>query len=379
MRSAPAPLFALLAAALPARAGDAEVLAAWRALLDAPERAIAAHDLRWVSEPLPAREDPAAGSFLGSRVAPDFDALAYLGYLGAPENPAFASVHALPARWRRSFHVYRYGRHYLLSAGDGRRVQLSLYSVARALELLRRREPRLYEELFVGPRTAAEQLARLRARDGKKAVHFLNLTRGFAFVLDGGFPAIAQSEYLLGTRRPVAVEHGGERLADVGLFENLAVVTLNLDFLQGEGSRLLYGSDDLVENFLRYLRDGLVETLVHEALHCLLRRDKNVRALFWTVVESVRALGGEALGKPCEEALVANVSSRLFRGRPGLSPRVSAFYQQLFSGPHRARLGLLPGRETDAGVALRALLARHASDPDAPYERLFFFSVLPNR
>ena len=52
---------------------------------------------------------------------------------------------------------------------------------------------------------------------------------------------------------------------------------------------------------------------------------------------------------------------------------MTAYYQRMVAGPHRAKVGLTAGRETDAGIALRALIARHRPDPTAPFEELFWF------
>ena len=347
---------------------------AWARALeaDAPERR--GHDLTWVARFEDGRADAASFAAYAAPVAAE--QLAYLGYVSPPTCFPYDGVHAPPPGLRRPHHVYRYGERFaVLTASDGRRDQLIAYAVLRAFELLRRREAPLFEALFVGPQTPAAQLARIRARDPDKPVRFLNLTRAIAVVIDGGGPAIARSNYDLGTREVEAVAREGAPPTEVDVFRNVGTIYLDRAAIEGHGSRELYGGDDLTANFVRYLRDGLVETLVHEGLHLLLRRDKNVRDLFWAITTSARELGGEPLGMACEEAFVANVSSRLLAGR-GLDPAVTRYYQRLAAGPHRAGLGLAEGAETDGGVALRALIARHRPNPSAPYEELFTFDPL---
>jgi len=367
-------LVGLLAGAAGAQESQAEraALAAWRELLDVPLREVERRDLAWVK---PAGSgSPKRGSFLAAKVPLAPGELRYLGFDAPRKLPPFDGTFGLPSDLsQRRFHVWRYREHYVLAASDGRREQLTVAAIARALELLRARWPRRYQAVFRGPRTAQEQLARLRARDPKKSVSFLNLTRCFAFVLDGGFSAIARSGYELGKKQRVQV---GDQSVD--LFQNVARVTLNFAAIQGISSHRLYQREEPLVDFLRYLRDGLVETLAHEALHCLLRRDKNVEPLFWLLIERLRSLGGEKLGKQVEEAFVVEGATRWLSGG-GLSEQVSGYYRGLFSNMHRRRLGLLGGSPpTDLGLAVQAILKRYAERRGATgddYETLFRFPI----
>lgn len=351
---------------------EREAVAAWRALLDAPLREVERRDLRWVK---PAGSGSLKrGSFLAAKVPLARDQLRYVGFGSPRKLPPFDTTFRLPSGLsQRSFHVWRYREHYVLTASDGRREQLTVAAIARALELLRARWPRRYQAVFRGPQTAQEQLKRLRARDPQKSVSFLNLTRCFAFVLDGGFSAIARSGYELGRKQ--RAQAGGQ---SVDLFQNVARVTLNLPAIQGVSSHRLYQRDEAQGDFLRYLRDGLVETLAHEALHCLLRRDKNVEPLFWLLIERLRSLGGETLGKAVEEAFVVEGATR-WLSEGGLSKQVSGYYRGLFLGMHRRRLGLLGGSPpTDSGLAVQAILKRYAERRGAKgddYETLFRFPI----
>lgn len=383
MRSAlppPLPLALALVAGLTSAAGaqpqeskaERAALAAWRALLDVPQREVEQRDLAWVKPT--GSGSPKRGSFLAAKVPLARDQLRYLGFGSPRKLPPFDATYRLPSGLaQRSFHVWRYREHYVLTASDGRREQLCVAAIARALELLRARWPRRYQAVLRGPQTAPEQLARLRARDPRKSVSFLNVTRCFAFVLDGGFSAIARSGYELGPKVRVQV---GEQSLD--LFRNVARVTINLPAIQGVSSHRLYGREEPLGDFLRYLRDGLVETLAHEALHCLLRRDKNVEPLFWLLIERLRSLGGESLGKAVEEAFVVEGATRWLSGG-GLSAQVSDYYRGLFLGMHRRRLGLLAGSPpTDSGLAVQAILKRYAERRGArgdDYEVLFRFPI----
>ena len=343
----------------------------WEHHLEGPQAALRKHDLSWIPQAPPGSK---SAPFLESQVPVARDQLNYLGYRLPSSVEPYSKVHTLPSQLRHPHHVYRYREFTILTETDGRREQLCVYATARALELLRTRWPREFEVLFRGPQSAEAQLKAIRGYDPKKPVTFLNLDRAHAFVWQGrSGGAIAASSYDLGTRQKLELEDGGRKL-ELGLFRNVSTTYLNLTAIQGFRSQKLYQRSALLENFLRYLRDGLVETLVHEALHNLLRRDKNVRPLFWALAKSLRKSQGAVLGKELEEAFVSNVSRRLLEGR-GLSREVSEFYGKRLRQTQARRLGLAPGQETEAG---QALLRRLRSLNQAnTWEDLLSFEICP--
>ena len=362
-----APLFPL-----PARAQQTPAKAdPWEQRLDGPQAALRKHDLSWIPQtPAGSKSAP----FLESQVPVARDQLSYLGYRLPSSVEPYSKVHTLPNQLRHPHHVYRYREFTILTETDGRREQLCVYATARALELLRARWPREFEVLFRGPQSAEAQLQAIRRHDAQKPVTFLNLDRAHTFVWQGrSGGAIAASSYDLGTRLEVKLRDGPRQL-ELGLFRNVATTYLNLTAIQGFRSQKLYQRSALPENFLCYLRDGLIETLVHEGLHNLLRSDKNVRPLFWALAKSLRKSQGAVLGKELEEAFVSNVSRRLLEGR-GLSREVSEFYGNRLRRTQARRLGLTPGQETGAGRGLLRLLGTLNEGED--WEDLLSFDICP--
>jgi len=346
----------------------------WTPLLEGPQAALAKHDLSWIPRAAPPKRGRKLEPFLESEQPIARDQLSYHGYRLPQCLEPYSKVHSLPSQLRHPHHVYRYREFTILTDSDGRREQLCVYATARALELLRARWPREFEVLFRGPQTAAAQLAELRRRDAKKAVNFLNLDRAHTFVWQGrGGGAIAASSYDLGTKARIELEDGG-RKRSLDLFRNVSTTYLNFTAIQGFRTEKLYRRSPLSENFLRYLRDGLIETLVHEALHNLLRRDKNVRPLFWALTHSLRKTEGNARGKEVEEAFVSNVSRRLLEGK-GLAAEVSGFYGGRLRRTQARRLGILPGKETPEGE--RLLSALRKLRPGRDWEALLSFEITP--
>ncbi len=380
-----------------ARAGDDDAAAAaattrWRELLDAPLEAVVRRDLGWITsvrdDAIAELADEAARTRIAELVAqqrerpvlevdvPVDRTVAYEGYRPGNEATGLAAVHAPGADLKRPYHVWRSGRWSVLTATDGRREQLFVAAVFRAVAILRVRYPAIHEALFGEPRAPAAQLARIRARAPDKAVHFINRTVHHAVILDGGFDAIAKSRYELGSRRAADPAREGEAdaaLAGVDIFDNVAVTWVNRAGIEGWRAENIYGEGPPLRAWLRYLRDGLVETLVHEGLHHLLRRDKNVRELFWAIVETVPATFGGKTAKTCEEAFVANVSAGIFEEAGGISKEVTGYYRRLFRSQHVARLGLDAERPSDRAIALRAILERRTERGAETLEDLLSF------
>jgi len=343
----------------------------WDKHLGGPQAALSKHDLSWIPRAKPGSR---AAPFLEAQVPVARDQLSYLGYRLPKSLEPYSKVHALPSQLRHPHHVYRYREFTILVETEGRREQLCVYATARALELLRTRWPREFEVLFRGPQSAKAQLKAIRSRDAKKPVSFLNLDLAHTFVWQGrSGGAIASSSYDLGTRAQVVLQDGRRKL-ELGLFRNVSTTYLNLTAIQGFRSQKLYQRTSLRENFLRYLRDGLAETLVHEALHNLLRRDKNVRSLFWALTESLRKSEGPARGKEVEEAVVSNVTRRLLE-EGGLSREVSEFYGKRLRQVQARRLGLVSGEETEAGR--RLLSALRQRNKAKSWEDLLSFEICP--
>jgi hypothetical protein len=350
----------------------------WAPLLEGREGALAKHDLSWIPRVSPPKGTAKRGakpvSFLDSAQPVDRAQLRYLGYELPGSQAPYSKVHVLPRKLQHPHHIYRYREFTILTEADGAREQLCVYATARALELLRARWPREFEVLFRGPKRAADQLAAILRGDPKKSIHFLNIDRAHTFVWQGrSGGAIAASSYDLGTRADLDLEVGPRRLK-LGLFRNVATTFLNTPAIQGFRSQKIYRRAALEENFLRYLRDGLVETLVHEALHNLLRRDKNVRPLFWALTESLRKSESSSIGKAVEEVFVSNVAARLL-AEHGLSREVSEFYGKLRLAQLR-RLGGLPGSETESGRRLLGVL-RGLRPKTRTWQDLFSFEIAP--
>ncbi|MDO1444606.1 hypothetical protein Q0590_00005 [Rhodocytophaga aerolata] len=151
--------------------------------------------------------------------------------------------------------------------------QYYVYSIARAIEILRCRYPKAYQKLFMESRvfsTQAPKPGTFINRYSKILISFNNNTKA----------SIAESGTVLGTNEDPS--------GAFGKYSNLAVISFHQANLLGstnQGSKVLYDkSPD--ENYIRYLREGIVETLLHEMLHRYIETRRNIDELATTVVSA---------------------------------------------------------------------------------------------
>ncbi len=275
--------------------------------------------------------------------------LAYLGLLDpcaeglvpapqAVQPAARAIVRPLAA----PHHAWRYGPLLLLSREDGAEAQRVIHAVCRASELLAARLPRLYERLY------AVRDDYQAAREQTPDAPWINLHRQTVIVLNDYPRYVAVSSYVLGPATP---------MDGPSAYWNTPLTALDPGALQAEGSTRVYGPD-AARAFRRSLRDGLVETLLHEAMHNRIAAERGVDPF----LERLKRAAGR-YGNAVEEAAVTISSVRLAERALGISPEVASFYRNMFATVHLPALGLDPEARTATAAGL-ALLEQLAERPD---------------
>ncbi len=219
------------------------------------------------------------------------------------------------------YHQWSYGEELsLLSRDDGRAAQLVVFALIRAWLILERLFPSVHMALFA----AWDDEERARASDPDAP--WLNLHSRTVFALNSYPRYTAVSSYLLGV--PDASAEGPP------VYHNLPVTMLNLTGMQGTGSSQVYGLND-ADSFHLYLRDGLVETFVHEGLHNRIARSLGSDPF----LQRLKALP-PAVSVAAEEAFVTQSSLRFAREALAVSAAVLRFYQTMLQHTHLPALGI---------------------------------------
>lgn len=218
-------------------------------------------------------------------------------------------------------YFWRYGDIDIAVPGDTYQDQLNVYGVIRALEILRYRYPQAYQKLFVGTRAFASQAPTPGMFVNRfKTVLIAFHTSTAADIAEGG-QAVGANEDMSGP---------------YGKYSNLAVISIHATKILGAattGSSVLY-KKTANENYIRYLREGLVETLVHEMLHRYIDTRTNVDALETLIFKARPLAGGTArqLNSQWEEIFITNTSLTYFIREGGLQPSVPNHYRSIIEG-----------------------------------------------
>lgn len=293
------------------------------AVPEVPADALASHDLLWIGCGYTACDLGEPGD-PGVLCAP-FDLagvpLDYLGHMDLDDAEVFTTADVVSPN---SFgwldgprHIYRYDEHiYLATEGDAARDQLDVYFAVRALELLRSEHPYVYEQLVTVPR----ELPDAPPLDG---LNWKNRLRAVVLSFDTSPLYIAAGLTILDAA-PVA-----DMQTMLDEYSNVAAISIDRETILGSspdvGSRPIYGEASDDENYLHYLREGLVETVVHELLHTRVDRlnsvDDDMRGL-WNRRGDPNACAGFEL----EEALVAASSLLHFREAGGFGDEYLDYY-----------------------------------------------------
>lgn len=237
--------------------------------------ALGKHDLAWVGcefTSCGAEDQPIRGesSVLCSEVGVAEAPLEYLGKVHINETGVFSTddvVSPSDFPWLDGArHIYRYDDSVLImTVGDEARDQLEVFFTVRALEVLRTEHTSVYEAALVDTQALPEG----PPLDG---FNWKNRLRGVVISFDDSPLYIAAGLTVL-DEAPTP---------DMGLdiYNNVAAISIDSETILGAsaevGSRPIYGAATDDENFLRYLREGLAETIVHELLHTRVDRLNSV-------------------------------------------------------------------------------------------------------
>ena len=291
---------------------------------DVPADQLAAHDLQWVGCEFTAcgpEDSPRPGepSLLCWPFVIGGAPLVYLGYMHINETGAFSTDDVVApdnfAWLDGTRHIYRYDqRFYIMTEADEPADQLDVFYTVRALELLRTEHPEVYQQVVAD--TAEVAPGPVLPGYGWK-----NRLRSVVLSFDTSPLYIAAGLTVLDAA-PVA-------MMNLDVYSNVAAISIDRETILGSlpdvGTRPIYGEPEDDENFLRYLREGLAETLVHELLHTRVDRLNSMDGAMELLYD--RRGDPNACAKfYLEESLVAATSLLHFRAAGGLSDTYIDYY-----------------------------------------------------
>jgi hypothetical protein len=297
------------------------------------------HDLRWIGcdftacaeadAPATNRDAASAATLCTLTLVRDLP-FVYLGRIHPNQTGAFTTADVISRSnigWLNSpRYVYRLGETlYILTEADTASDQLDVFYTLRAFEILRTRYPTAYEQLIT-------QAAQFPAEPplGNRAARqrpWKNRARSILISFDSSPKNIAAGVTVLDTAPKTDPTTGLKE------YSNVDVISIDRETIRGRerfGSRPLYGKVNPEENYLRYMREGLVETLVHELLHRQIDRLSSIDDRM-KVLRERRTAASACEVDALEEVLVASTSLDYFRRKGGLGENLLAYHDKVLA------------------------------------------------
>lgn len=297
---------------------------------EVPADQLAAHDLQWVGCEYTAcgPEDapqPGEPSLLCWPFAIAGAPLEYLGLMHINESGAFTTDDIVApdnfAWLDGARHIYRYDqRFYITTEADEPADQLDVFYTVRALELLREEHPGVWQQVVAD----TEDVVPGPTLPGKG---WKNRLRSVVISFDTSPLYIAAGLSIL--------DAAPTTMMNLDVYSNVAAISIDretiLGTMQDVGTRPIYQRPEDDENFLRYMREGLAETLVHEMLHTRVDRLNSVDEAMELLYD--RRGDPDACAKfYLEETLVAASSLLHFYLTGGLSDTYIEYYDPVLDG-----------------------------------------------
>jgi hypothetical protein len=206
------------------------------------------------------------------------------------------------------FYFWRYADIDIAVSGNEFNDQLNVYYLARAIEILKNRYPKAYQKLFVEVRSFPVEPSVF----GSSKHRFANLV--FSFNKDPSYIASGKTHRETFNNQPS---------------NNISLVSFHKKNIQGNeryGSKQIYKSvpDD---NYMRYLREGLIESMVHEMIHRYVDYQQSHDKIFNTMY-NFRNSGSDE-NQSAEEAIVASTTLNYFSETGGLQPNIDTYYRNI--------------------------------------------------
>ena len=278
--------------------------------------------------------------------------LRYLGY----KNPGVLGfftrrdMNRHLQKLNRRLHIYRYGKTYIFTPGQKSQDHLNVFHSVRALNIHRYRYPKIFKRYFTGLNTLPGTINRTHIKRP-----WINRTANtiIAFSSQRG---IASSMYDIGYTRG---RHFGLKI-----YHNNHIIYYNRRGICGKLSRYLYRKPDWRMNYAMYLREGIIESMLHERLHGYISARYSISPFLYYIRKHSRNYYA------FEEPIINNTSISLLENRGGFSRRYISYYRWMFRNQIR-RLG--------GNLSMYRRKLRHYRDISGsiPDRKLFLLQKIP--
>lgn len=240
--------------------------------------------------------------------------LDYLGFIHPNDTGLFKTnpiQKKNTAELNKKLHIYKYGYFYISIEDRDTKSIWNLEHTLRAIDILKYRYPEIYDALFF----KTFKFYTEKPEFG----NWVNTNKAFWIAYNTNPKHIASNN-------TVFLKDGYFKDSKIEKYSNIAVVNIHSESILGKstshGSRPLYNLEKDTDNHIKYLKDGLIESICHEMIH-------NYIDLVYTYNQTIhiaRKLRGTKNFNYAEENAVLNTSLSYFEKKGGLDKKLIAYY-----------------------------------------------------
>lgn len=223
----------------------------------------------------------------------------------------------------KDMEIYSYDSVWIFVLDKSNKSYLNVFFTARAIEIIKWKYPEAYSCLL---RTNQRQLG-------------LDYYNQNPFVLQPNVVALTpiisfdkSPSYIAGSLwdwkwapEPPTIDYGR-----IKVYENTLIALTSLDYEKGRPAQI-YTDPDTIKNYWLYLKEGLIESIVHEFTHhyvstmqCDPSLDKKAKYIY----SQRNDLNDKDFDFDVEEGIVLNTTKNYFKAKGGLSSQLVSFYDK---------------------------------------------------
>ncbi len=249
--------------------------------------------------------------------------LNYLGFIHPNNLDVFTKnqITAFTAcELNRKLHIYKYGDFFISTEEDKEVNQENVYYALRAISILKYRYTEAYQRLFVDTRSPAKP----KPTSGLK---YLNINRAVWIGFNYNPVSIAANRMYL------ILDGYADSNNSIDLYRNTSNVYIHSENILGNsniGSKPIYGETSSHLNRIKYLKEGLLESIVHEMLHNYIEYSHSALPAY----NAIYKMRGMKSFNFLEENIVLNTSLSYFYKKSGFTDDVKDFYYSTIFHPN---------------------------------------------
>lgn len=214
----------------------------------------------------------------------------------------------------KKLHVYKYDYFYISTETNDTVSQQNVYYALRAINILKYRYPQAYNRLIKNTMFGPKPMP-------SAGFNYLNTNQAIWIGFNKNPGAIASNRLYL------ILDGYADTHKTIDLYRNIAIVNIDSENILGHlnlGSKPIYGNSTANKNRMDYLKEGLVESILHEMLHNYIDYAHSALPEY----NALYKMRGKTSFNNFEEILVLNTSLSYLYREGGFTNKIKDYYYQ---------------------------------------------------